>query len=74
MATFEIWRREEVKARISIQDDAEKTWEFSSEWDHDWYFGSDVKMAIEQALDTLRLALIEKKMNISGFTITQTEP
>jgi hypothetical protein len=31
-------------------------------------------MAIEQALDTLRPALIEKKMNISGFTITQTEP
>jgi hypothetical protein len=74
MATFEIWRQEEVKARISIQDDAEKTWEFSSEWDRDWYFGSDVKMAIEQALDTLGLALIEKKMNISGFTITQTEP
>jgi hypothetical protein len=74
MTIFEILRREEVKARISIQDDAEKTWEFSSEWDRDWYFGGDVKMAIEQALDTLRLALIEKKINISGFTITQTEP
>jgi hypothetical protein len=46
----------------------------SAEWDRDWYFGGDVKMAIEQALDTLRLALIEKKINISGFTITQTEP
>jgi hypothetical protein len=74
MATFEIRRREEVKARIFIQDDAAKTWEFSSEWDRDWYFGGDVKMTIEQALDSLRLALIEKKMNISGFTITQTEP
>ena len=74
MTTFEILRREEVKARISILEDAQKTWEFSSEWDRDWYFSGDVKTAIEQALDTLRLALLEKKINISGFTITQTEP
>ena len=74
MTTFEILRREEVKARISILEDAAKTWEFSSEWDRDWYFSGDIRMAIEQALDTLRLALLKKKISISGFTITQTEP
>ena len=74
MTTFEILRREEVKARISILEDAAKTWEFSSEWDRDWYFSGDIRMAIEQALDTLRLALLEKKISISGFTTTQTEP
>jgi hypothetical protein len=74
MATFHIRRGGEIKARVSLEDDAQKIWEFASDWDRDWYFSDDVKMAIEQALDALRLALLEKKMNISGFTITQTEP
>jgi hypothetical protein len=74
MATFDIRRGGEIKARVSIEDDAQKLWEFASEWDRDWYVCDDVKMTIKQALDTLRLALIETKMNISGFTITQTEP
>jgi hypothetical protein len=35
MATFHIRRGGEIKARVSIEDDAQKLWEFASEWDRD---------------------------------------